>query len=288
MKKNYLTLMLLSGFYGFAQTDCNTVVINDTDEQNGTFIIGNNGQKAAADIPIAADQSITITGIKVTLASKEVPHFIHFRFYDNVLSVPEDPEVQPGFIPGETLFDFENTTVGEFEVIAYDEMHDFYIRNIVVELNEPIVLNGNLVQDRFWMGVISDANAWGSTAHYETGEGVVGESLAMGSTSGGWFQLINLEQLYELTAECGALGTKDFSKVAVNVSPNPANNVINISLPEGLEISKTEIYTMTGQKVKEITAGNENINVSGLAAGVYIIKAQTTDNSVYNGKFVKN
>ena len=287
MKIFYITLLAMASMTGFAQ-QCNTVVTNDTEEQNGTFISGAQGQKAAADIPIEADQTITISHIKVTLSSKLIPEYIHFRFYANLYNVPEDPEVAPGNIPGEALFDVTGTTVGESTEIAYDEMHDFYIRDINVTLAEPIVLNGNLVDGRFWMGVLSDAKAWNSTAHYDTGEGVIGESLAMGSDTMEWFQLINLEQLYELTAECSTLGTDDFHKTALSVYPNPAQNVLNIALAEGTEITKTEIYTMTGQKVQEIGGGNLNINIAGLAAGVYIIRAQTVENGAFNGKFVKN
>lgn len=287
MKKIYVSLIALIGFAGFAQ-ECNTIVINDTEEQNGIFISGVQGQKAAADIPIEAGQMITISHIKVTLSSKFIPEYIHFRFYNNLYNVPEDPEVAPGNIPGETLFDVTGTTVGESVEIAYDEDHDFYIRDIHVELTEPIVLNGNLVDGRFWMGVLSDAKAWNCTPHYETGEGVIGESLAMGSDNMEWFQMINMEQLYELTAECSILGTEDFSLKALSIYPNPAHDVLNISLAQGIEITKTEIYTMTGQKVQETVSGNQNINIAGLAAGVYIIKAQTADNSAYNGKFVKN
>ena len=287
MKNFYMTLVALASMTGFAQ-DCSTIVINDTDEQNGIFISGPQGQKAAADIPLEAGNRMTITHIKVTLSSKFIPEYIHFRFYDNLYNVPEDPEVAPGNIPGEIMFDVTGTTVGESTEIAYDEMHDFYIRDINVELDEPIVLNGNLVDGRYWMGVLSDARAWNCTAHYETGEGVIGEALAMGSDTMEWFQMINMEQLYELTAECSVLGTDDFVKGALSVYPNPAHDVLNIALPEGTEIANTGIYSITGQKIQEIPAGNLNINIAGLAAGVYIIKVQTADNSAYNGRFVKS
>ena len=241
MKNFYMTLFALASMAGFAQ-DCNTIVINDTEEQNGIFISGMQGQKAAADIPLETDEMMTITHIKVTLSSKFIPEYIHFRFYDNIYNVPEDPEVAPGNIPGEALFDVTGTTVGTSTEIAYDEMHDFYIRDINVELSEPIILKGDEVNGRYWMGVLSDARAWNCTAHYETGEGVIGESLAMGSDTMEWFQMINMEQLYELTAVCGTLGTEDFNIAALSVYPNPAHDVLNIKLPEGIEIIKTEIY----------------------------------------------
>lgn len=287
MKKVYMTVLALASLTGFAQTTtCNTVVINDTEEQNGTFISGQQGQRAAADIPITAGQEITISQIKVTLASKEVPTYINFRFYDNILGVPEDPEVASSYVPNETLFDVTNTTVGEFEVLAYDEMHDFYIRNITVNLAEPIHLNGDDVEDRYWMGVLSDANAWASTAHYLTGEDVVGESLAMGA--GEWFQLKNLEQVYELTAECNFLGTSEFNKRLVSLSPNPATDVINISLPDGVGVKNTSVYTVAGQLVHETAGDAQQIDVAPLAKGVYVVKVAAANNAVYNNKFIKN
>ena len=287
MKKFYMTLFALASLTGYAQHDCNTVVINDTDEQNGIFISGAQGQKAAADIPIAADQVITITHIKVTLASHDVPTYINFRFYSSIYNTPEDPEVAPGLIPGESLFDVTDTAVGEFVEIAYDPMHDFYIRDINVTLTTPIVLHGDQVDGRFWFGVLSDAAAWASTAHYETGDGVVGESLAMGADTFEWFQMTNLEQVYSLTAECATVLSNDhFEKNTIAVYPNPAHDVLNISLSQGQEITKTEIYSMTGQKVKEVNS--QNINVANLASGVYMIKAQTNDNHIFNSKFVKN
>lgn len=285
MKNFYVSIVTLFSLVAFAQNECNTIVINDTEEQNGIFISGNQGQRAAADIPIAEGQTITISQIKVTLASKEMPTYINFRFYDNVFFVPEDPEVASSYVPDEILFDVTNTTIGEAVELAYDEMHDFYIRNITVILAEPIVLNGDNVEDRYWMGVLSDAKAWASTAHYETGKDVIGESLAMGSPE--WFQMKNLEMVYELTAECNFLGTKEFSAALLDIFPNPAESSLTVALPEGITLAKTEIYTATGQKVKEIFSGYEKIDVSALSSGIYMIKAQTTDNRVINSKFIK-
>ena len=288
MKKIYMIVTAFVSFAGFSQTDCNTIVINDLEEQNAWFITGPQGPKAAADIPIGAGEQITISHIRVTLGSAAIPEFIHFRFYANAYSVPADPEDQPQLIPGEVLFDFTATTVGEFDDIAYDNDHELFIRNYHVNLTEPIVLSGDLVDGRFWMGVISDASYWNCTSHIDTGEGVVGEQLAFANDQFDWFQLNNMELLYELTAECGVLGTPTFDTRALGIYPNPASEVVNISLGEGIEITKTEMYTVTGQLVMETAGSTGGIPVAGLASGVYIIKAQAADNTIYNGRFVKN
>lgn len=266
---------------------CNAVVINDTEEENGVFISGPQGQKAAADIPIAADQQITITGVKVTLASVLEPTFVTLRFYDNILSTPEDPE-DPivDFIPGATLFDVA-TTIDSFEEIGYEPLHQFVIRRITLTLPEPIVLSGNQVTDRYWMGVLSDAKAWATTAHFDTGEGVIGEGVAMGSNGFQWFQLGNLEAQYELTAECSLLSTTQFETDHLAVVPNPASDFLKISLASGKSVDRAEIYTVSGQKVLEVVSGFDNINVSALAGGLYILKTYTSENQNFTTKFVK-
>lgn len=267
---------------------CNAVVINDTEEENGVFISGVSGQKAAADIPIAADQQITITGVKVTLASMFEPEFVNLRFYDNILSTPEDPEDPTVyFIPGATLFDVA-TTIESFEEIGYEPMHQFVIRRITLTLPQPIVLYGNQVADRYWMGVLSNANAWATTAHYETGDGVIGESVAMGSNNFQWFQLGNIEAQYELTAECSLLGVAQFSNAnQLAVTPNPASDFLAISLASGKSVEKAEIYTVSGQKVFEINSGFDHINIAALSNGLYILKTHTNENQNYTTKFVK-
>lgn len=267
--------------------DCNTVVINDTEEENGVFISGQSGQKAAADIPIAPDQQITITGVKVSLASQLPPTSVSLRFYDNILSTPEDPEDPTvWFIPGATLFDVA-TTIDSFEEIGYEPLHQFYIRRITLTLPEPIVLYGNQVTDRYWMGVLSNANAWATTAHYETGDGVVGESVAMGSNNSQWFQLGNIEAQYELTADCALLGTQPFDADRLAVAPNPANDFLHVRLASGKSVASAAIYTVSGQKVLEVQSGFDNINVASLSSGLYILKINTNENQNFTTKFVK-
>lgn len=267
---------------------CNAVVINDTEEENGVFISGPSGQKAAADIPIAPDQQITITGVKVTLASMFEPTFVNLRFYDNILSTPEDPEDPTVFfIPGATLFDVA-TTIDSFEEIGYEPLHQFVIRRITLTLPEPIVLSGNLVTDRYWMGVLSDARAWATTAHYETGEGVIGQSVAMGSNNSQWFQLGNIEAQYELTAECSLLSTTPFEADHMAVVPNPASDFLTISLASGKSVEKAAIYNVSGQKILEVNSGFDHINVGALSSGLYLLKTYTGENQSFTTKFVKN
>ncbi|MFP5436963.1 MAG: M1 family aminopeptidase [Bacteroidia bacterium] len=60
--------------------------------------------------------------------------------------------------------------------------------------------------------------------------------------------------------------------------PNPAVNMLNVQVPNGIEITHAIIYNMLGQKVLE-TSGSSAFNVSALSAGAHILKLQTTQGS---------
>ncbi|WP_379968726.1 T9SS type A sorting domain-containing protein [Epilithonimonas sp. UC225_85] len=267
---------------------CNAVVINDTEEENGVFIIGNGGQKAAVDIPIAENQTIKINSITVTLASKFPPTFVNFVFYDNILSTPEDPEDPARNIPNQQLFAVTNSTIESFEEVGYEPLHQFIIRKIKIKLQTPILLNGNMAHERIWMSTKSDANAWSTTAHYDTGEGVIGESVAMGGNTFDWFQLINVEALYELEAECDFLNVADTNfKSKVDIYPNPAQDYFEYKNLETMKILSVNIYDASGKVVKTLTGNQSKVNVSDLEKGVYIIKTKTSSNITLTNKLIK-
>lgn len=266
---------------------CNTVVINDTNEENGVFIIGNSGQKAAADIPLAANQTIKITSIVVTLASKLPPTFVNFVFYNNILSTPEDPEDPRRNIPNQQILEVTDSSIESYEDVGYEPLHEFIIRKVKVKLQNPILLNGTMSDGRIWMSTKSDANAWSTTAHYDTGEGVVGESLAMGSNTYDWFQLLNQECLYELVAECDLLSVDDAnfnSKAAIY--PNPAQDYFEYKGING-NIVSTNIYSSNGSLVKTVNSNDTKINVGNLKSGVYIVQTKTANGNTFTNKLIK-
>lgn len=82
------------------------------------------------------------------------------------------------------------------------------------------------------------------------------------------------------------LSTEDFNKdIKVLLYPNPAQNILNLSLPEGIEMRKVFITNMLGQTV--FNSGNITaIDVASLSKGIYQI-AVSTDRGEWNGRFIK-
>lgn len=82
------------------------------------------------------------------------------------------------------------------------------------------------------------------------------------------------------------LSNSDFTSKTLEVSlyPNPANDVLNIEMAN--QVKSIEIYTLLGQKV--MSSNQKQINVSHLAAGIYMIKIQDSENEIATKKFIKN
>ncbi|MGV0978682.1 T9SS type A sorting domain-containing protein [Empedobacter falsenii] len=78
-----------------------------------------------------------------------------------------------------------------------------------------------------------------------------------------------------ITISSAVLGTSDLNKSSINVYPNPVNNVLFI---ETNEASKAEIFAITGTKMTEKTLqkGKNQLDVSSLPKGVYIIKVNNS------------
>lgn len=83
-----------------------------------------------------------------------------------------------------------------------------------------------------------------------------------------------------------ALGVSDNAvKSNLKVYPNPATDIVNISANRKIE--NVTVMDMTGKKVQSFKAGNQ-INVSSLAKGTYILQVYYGEGAVENTKLIKN
>lgn len=74
-----------------------------------------------------------------------------------------------------------------------------------------------------------------------------------------------------------------------SVSPNPANQVLNLNAKADIEVKSIHIYNLLGQMVIAILNAQSiaTLDVSGLKIGTYFIKADT-NKGTSNTKFIKN
>ena len=93
---------------------------------------------------------------------------------------------------------------------------------------------------------------------------------------------------YKLSIEQWLLSTTDLEKEQLVVYPNPATNTLTLKTSKATRASHYEIYSIDGRKVIQVNGTKEEIDISSLDAGVYIIKMFSKGNTaVLNSKFVK-
>jgi aminopeptidase N len=82
------------------------------------------------------------------------------------------------------------------------------------------------------------------------------------------------------------LGQKSFDLNAIRLSLDSVSNTLSLDLPNGIEIEKSIIYNMAGQKIKE-TSSTTTWDITSLPAGVYFINV-VTNSGKKKFKFVKS
>ena len=75
----------------------------------------------------------------------------------------------------------------------------------------------------------------------------------------------------------GPLGVTAFNRANIKVYPNPASDVINMS--STIPIDRVELYSILGDKIME-SSNYQNINVSHIKSGMYLLKASSGNNSI--------
>ena len=83
--------------------------------------------------------------------------------------------------------------------------------------------------------------------------------------------------------------TQSFFANNFSIYPNPTNNVLNLSVKNGLAINEISIVDINGRTVKSINNAFDSemeINVSDLTSGVYMLNVNT-DEGIATSKFVK-
>lgn len=82
------------------------------------------------------------------------------------------------------------------------------------------------------------------------------------------------------------LGTNTISQNTVSFYPNPVQDIMHLNSKDAID--SVAVYTITGQKVSDVTYNNNNteLNISSLASGVYLVKV-SSNGSVENLKVVK-
>ena len=96
----------------------------------------------------------------------------------------------------------------------------------------------------------------------------------------------NLSTFYfDNVLQTNSLSTENFTDFKVNIFPNPIKNELFIN-SQSKQLTKVEIFTILGKKVKEIRENIKKINVEDLSSGLYLVKIYSQDES-FVSKIIK-
>jgi len=85
--------------------------------------------------------------------------------------------------------------------------------------------------------------------------------------------------LYIIAKGDTILSTNDYLLSQVSVYPNPASDVINISLPASVEVVSATLFDILGKNTG-VTLNNGAINIASLAKGVYMLNIETNQGNI--------
>lgn len=85
------------------------------------------------------------------------------------------------------------------------------------------------------------------------------------------------------------VGINEYDRDKLSVMPNPSNKFIDLNIPSNIGLKKVRIFNPTGEEVRNYSVDlSHRITVEQLASGIYFLEVITTDDHVYNTKFIKN
>ena len=180
------------------------------------------------------------------------------------------------------LYDF-TANLGDSLVCGYGDY--FVVDSISIEQI------GGVDRKKFWFGLEYDFI--GDPYAMETWIEGIGSDLGLlfcGSYyfCGGYYRALCFHQNGELVWQnpeydaCLITDVEEIHDNELTVYPNPAKNLVRIN---GVEAAEVQVYNALGQMVKTVQGSNE-IDVSGLVEGVYMVRITDEDGRSYMARVV--
>jgi hypothetical protein len=97
----------------------------------------------------------------------------------------------------------------------------------------------------------------------------------------------NINQAIVVVEGSSPLSLVDIDGEKINVYPNPTSGILNISNLDLIKVKNITIYNQLGQILLENKNSINQIDVSNLSEGLYILTIETNDNKKYSESFIK-
>lgn len=266
--------------------DCEQSFAGEPDTGVGFINNGTDVYVAANDINVEAGSQFTVETITldvVTLGGE--PTTFDVSFYTDNAGVDEQIEsTQTGITPASIT---PNGTFGSTGFPVY-----------TVELELPsaqLLQAGETESAKYWIGISGAPSAeatnvyWVSYLYADNPDSLPSWQSPDGGLT--WAEFANsngdaVEAIMSVAGICETLGVNDLTSFSFTYYPNPVKDVLNISTKKFVE--DVSIYNLAGQMVmKSSGLSNGQINLSGLAPGIYIFRVVLEGGQVETFKIIK-
>lgn len=188
----------------------------------------------------------------------------------------------------DTFTSFENPVGSDFAAFASISNNGIAVgfADVDFQIRDAIIYHPSLGDQPLYLKDVLADNG----VDVNTDDGLLGTAISIspnGKYIAGW---VNGAPMYAegwmIDLDSLILGTSDVSQNSVSFFPNPVTNVMHLNSKE--TIDSVSVYTITGQRVSNITSSNNHteLDFSSLASGVYLVKV-SSNGSVENLKVIK-
>ena len=269
-----LPFMVYGEITGGTGNACDEENPNDFTFENGVNCSSAASFKTANDLTVAPGEEFTLTNITASIfANGGITNVDVFYFND------------AAGLPGTQIGSEASVTIDNQTVIGNN--FGFDVNEIELSVAPFVFLGQAAVPTTYWIQLsVTDGTASGSVFWVVTSSSMVGNPTAL--YDGGWtIWDPAFDGVYIWEGECNPLGVADNSLAGFNYYPNPVKEVMHLNAAKNIEA--VTVYNLLGQKVMATTVGatSTDLNVSGLAAGTYMMKV-TVDGQTATYKIIKN
>lgn len=195
----------------------------------------------------------------------------------------------------------DGTSVGTIEVTPSSPNYDRFYNSFACAKNYLYFLGQGT--DKIWRtdGTIANTQPFSITV-MKNGQPDVAENqitgvpLSLMATDGdnlfiNSYTAISGWELYSITTDLPTflqseeVGIKSYTPT-LTLYPNPTIDKLYLKIPFDQKIDKSEIYDLSGKNIKTLNLNENEIDVSDLKTGMYLIKVYIKDKT-FSGKFIK-
>jgi len=185
-------------------------------------------------------------------------------------------------------YDFGVGLGDTFEIFEYS-----YPIDLIVDAVDSVFVNGEYRRRLYLIYVEYSAFTETWIEGIGSNRGVMGSGTA--GVVGGWTRFLCMHLMGELIymnpnyTSCNLtnVSIRELDEAEVRIYPNPADDHIIIEFSDESKITSAIFYDKSGRKVLEISPSGNELDVSSLSPGLYLLKLSTGNNYVTKKVIIK-